>query len=140
MNPAAPAWRLFEVSIKWGPHEATSVLSARSTGHARYQAYLSFSDAWPCSFRQFLPLVSLRRIQSVSDDGYGYVRRAYGVDPQIGQQIELRNEGDWSGKRGVIVHPGKSTTASVHVAFPEIGHSLRVHPNNYRPVAAGAGQ
>lgn len=139
MASAGAVWRLYEVTIKRGPHEATSVLSGRSPGHARYEAYLSFSDAWPCSFRQFLSLVSVRRIQSAIDDGYGYVRRAYGVDPQIGQQIELRNEGAWNGKRGVIVHPGKSTTASIHVAFPDIGHSLLVHPNNYRPVAAGAG-
>lgn len=131
-------WRLYEVVIEWGPHSSTSELSARSSSHARYQAWQSFSDAWPCTFRQFMPLVKVRRIAASDCDGYDYVRRAYGVDPRIGQQIELVNEGDWSGKRGEIVHPGSRSTASIHVAFPGISHALSVHPNNYR--VAGASQ
>lgn len=129
---AVKPWNLYEVTITWGPHTATSVLSASSRSRAIYQAFLDFSDAWPCSFRQFLDLVKARRVQTCADDGYGYVRRAYGVDPTIGATVELVNENDWTGKRGVIVHPGRSSTAHVHVAFPDINHPLSVHPNNVR--------
>jgi len=130
-------WKLYEVTISWGPHTATEVRSAPTRGKAIYQAYLSFSDAWDCTFRQFLKLVRVRRVPSVADDGYGYVRRAYGFDPKIGATVELINEGDWTGKRGEIVHPGKSTTAHVHVAFPGIGHALICHPHNVRFVQEG---
>lgn len=126
------AWKLYEVTVSWGPHTAVSMVSAASRSKAIYQSYLEFSDAWPCSFREFLGLVKARQTSGCHDDGYGYVRRAYGVDPRIGATVELVNEHDWTGKQGEVVHPGKSTTAYVHVAFPGVKHSLAVHPLNVR--------
>lgn len=133
-----PKWNLYEVTVAAGDYVATSTLSAATRSRAVYQAFLDYSDVWTISFRDFLPLVRARRISACADDGYGYVRRAYGVNPRIGAVVEMVNEGDWSGRRGQIVHPGKSTTAYVHVAFAGIRHALACHPNSIRIIEGQA--
>ena len=42
----------------------------------------------------------------------------------------------WTGRRGRIVHPGKASTAYVHVAFADINHALICHPNSVRIIEA----
>ncbi|VTO10627.1 MULTISPECIES: hypothetical protein [Brevundimonas] len=133
-DASAPHWSLYEVTVTVGDYAATSTLSAASRSGAVYQAFLSYSDVWTISFRDFLTMVRARRVTSCADDGYGYVRRAYGVDPRIGAEVELVDEGDWTAKRGRIVHPGKSSTAYVHVAFAGIRHALSCHPNSVRMI------
>lgn len=125
-------WHLYEVTVAYEGYSATATYSARSRSAAIYQAFLNYSDAWTITFRWFLDVARARRVETCADDGYGYVRRAYGVDPKIGDIIELLNEGDWSGRRGQIVHPGSRSTAHVHVAFEGIDYALRCHPNNIR--------
>lgn len=126
------SWKLYEVTVAIDGYSSTETHSARSRSAAIYQAYLGYSDAWGTTFRRFLDIARVRRVQTCADDGYGYVRRAYGVDPKIGDTVELLNEGDWSGRRGQIVHPGSRSTAHVHVAFEGIDYALRCHPNNIR--------
>lgn len=135
-DASAPRWNLYEVTVTVGDYAATSTLSAATRSRAVYQAFLGYSDVWTISFRDFLSMVRARRITSCTDDGYGYVRRAYGVNPRIGAEVELVNEGDWTGKRGRIVHPGKASTAYVHVAFADIDHALICHPNSVRIIEA----
>lgn len=134
----APVWNLYEVTVSAGDYTATSTYSAATRSRAVYQAFLSCSDVWTISFRDFLSLVRARRVSTCADDGYGYIRRAYGVDPRIGAEVELVNEGDWTGRRGRIVHPGKSSTAHVHVAFAGVNHALICHPNSIRIIGETA--
>lgn len=135
---AAPNWSLFEVTVTDGGYTSTSTYSAPTRARAVYQAFLSYSDVWTISFRAFLSMVRARRVSTCANDGYGYVRRAYGLDPQIGAEIELINEGDWFGRRGRIVHPGKSSTAYVHVAVAGINYALTCHPNSIRMIGEQA--
>ena len=125
-------WKLYEVTVAYDGYSATSTYSAASRSRAVYQAFLDYSDAWTITFRWFLGVARVRRVQIAADDGYSYVRRAYGVDPKIGATVELVNEGTWSGRRGEIVHPGSRSTAYVHVAFPGIKHALSCHPSSVR--------
>ncbi len=133
-----PLWNLYEVTVTAGDYVATSTLSAATRSRAVYQAFLDYSDVWTISFRDFLSMVRARRVSTCAYDGYAYVRRAYGVDPRIGAEVELFDEGDWTGKRGQIVHPGKSTTAYVHVVFHGIAHAMPCHPRSIRMIEASA--
>lgn len=133
-----PLWNLYEVTVTAGDYVATSTLSAATRSRAVYQAFLNYSDVWTINFRDFLPMVRARRVTSCADDGYGYVRRTYGVDPRIGAEVELVDEGDWTGKRGQVVHPGKMTTAYVHVVFHGIRHPMPCHPRSICIIEASA--
>ncbi len=135
---AEPLWNLYEVTVTAGDYVATSTLSAATRSRAVYQVFLGYSEVWTISFRDFLSMVRARRVSTCADDGYGYVRRAYGVDPRIGAEVELVDEGDWTGKRGQVVHPGKSTTAYVHVVFEGVRHAMPCHPRSIRITEASA--
>jgi len=132
-----PLWNLYEVTVTAGDYVATSTLSAATRSRAVYQAFLDYSDVWTISFRDFLSMVRVRRVSSCAYDGYAYVRCAYGVDPRIGAEVELINEGDWTGKRGQVVHPGKSSTAYVYVAFAGIAHAVPCHPRSIPMIEVG---
>ncbi|MET4683722.1 hypothetical protein [Brevundimonas faecalis] len=138
LSTATPApWNLYEITVSDGGYSATSTLSAPTRAKAVYQTFQDYSEVWTISFRDFLRFVRARRVQSCANDGYDYVRRAYGVDPRIGAEVELVNEGDWTGKRGRVVHPGKLTTSHVHVVFAGIKHALIFHPSSIRLIPAG---
>lgn len=120
-------YRLYEVTVDGFPGVSYSALSRSK---ALYQCYLDFSEPWPCTFREFLAKAACRRVATTpSDDGYGYVRRNYGVDPKIGQRCRLKNEGPSSGLEGEIVYPGRST-AHVHVVIDGRDFPVSVHPMN----------
>jgi len=119
--------RLYEVTVSmWGQSYMRPV-SARSPAAARYRAYLDADLSMP--FREYLRAASVRlSAGSPADDGYGYIRRAYKVDPRIGQRVTLRNEGkDWEGREGEIVYPGASRQY-VHVMFDDLDNPVVVHP------------
>jgi hypothetical protein len=122
------AWPIYAVTVNgFPPYD----LTARSPAAARYEAFLSYSECRDVSFRDFIRICAVRRTEQPVIDGYGYVRRAYGVNPKIGQRVRLRNEGSaWNGKEGVVLYPNRQSTASVHVAMPGIKHPLLVHPDN----------
>ena len=124
------SWRTYAVTVDG--FEQPMTVSARSAGAARYDAWLSVSESWcDLSFRDFLGMVKVRSCPTPSReyDGYGYVRRAYSVDPTIGQRVRLKNEGPSSGLEGVVVYPGPST-AHVHVVIDGRDHAVSVHPLN----------
>lgn len=122
----SPRYRLFEVEVAGFP---PATYSALSRSKALYQCYLRFSEPWPCSFREFLAKTKCRATTMPADDGYGYVRRTYGVDPRIGQRCRLKNEGPSTGLEGEVVYPGKST-AHVHVVIDGRDFAVNVHPMN----------
>lgn len=65
---------------------------------------------------------------------YEYIKRAYGVDPQIGQRITHR------GKLGVIVRP-VGDPHYLRVRFDGRKHADNVHPTDdveYSPAALAA--
>lgn len=60
---------------------------------------------------------------------YSYVRRAYGVDPRVGQRIRM------DGKPGVICKP-QGDPQYLRVRFDGQKHASNVHPTwrvNYAP-------
>ena len=96
---------------------------------ARYDAYLSFTDTYEWSFKDFLKASTIRRVDIPASSGYEYVKRAYGVDARTGRRVRLRNEGSHSGTEGVIVYPGNST-AHIHLIPDGEIYTVHVHPDN----------
>ncbi|KTS02518.1 hypothetical protein SB2_25560 [Methylobacterium radiotolerans] len=119
--------RLYEVTARLYGQAYTRPVSARSPAAARYRAYLDADLSMP--FREYLRATSVRLAPGMPpDDGYGYVRQAYKVDPRIGQRVTLKNEGkDWEGREGEIVYPGTSRQY-VHVMFDDLDNPVVVHP------------
>lgn len=135
----AKRWRTYAVTVDG--FEQPMTVSARSTSAARYDAWLSVSEFWgDLSFRDFLGMAQVRSCAPPSrdKDGYGYVRRAYGVDPTIGQRVRLKNEHTSSGLEGEVVYPGPST-AHVHVVIDGRDHAVSVHPMNVELLEAAGG-
>ncbi|WP_345820408.1 hypothetical protein ABC766_00055 [Methylobacterium fujisawaense] len=100
--------RLYEVTARLYGQAYTKPVSARSPAAARYRAYLDADLDMP--FRDYQRFATVRLAPGIPpDDGYGYIRRSYGIDPQIGRRITLTGEGkDWEGREGEIVYPGTS--------------------------------
>jgi len=103
--------------------------SAKSPAAARAMAWRDVNSAWEISFKDFLRIARLRACPVPADDGYGYVRRNYGVDPKVGARVRLVNEGSSSGLEGEVIYPGPST-AHVHVMLDGRKHHSIVHPSN----------
>jgi hypothetical protein len=120
------AWGCFQVEVAGYGAE---IYAAPSASKAKYEAYLC--DAFNhLKFGQFLRIARARRCTPPQDDGYSYIRRAYGVSPAIGQRCRLRNEGkDWEGKEGFVIYPGRST-AHVHIIMDGMKNKIFVHPLN----------
>lgn len=57
---------------------------------------------------------------------YDYVRRAYGVDPQIGQPVKLEN----SSKVGTVAREDLSMAHYVMVRFDGQRHASPCHPTS----------
>lgn len=122
--------KTYEVTIDGFP---PVVFSATSPGKARADAWRSYTNAYECSFRDFLKISRIARCDVPADDGYGYVRRAYSVDPKVGQRVRLRNEGPNNGLEGVVGYPG-TATAHVHILLDGYQRPVRVHPDNFEPI------
>lgn len=103
--------------------------AALSPAAARAEAWRDYTSAYECSFREFLERSTVHRCDAPEDDGYGYVRRAYGVDPKLGERVRLINEGSSTGLEGEICYPGQST-AHVIVLIDGRKHPVAVHPTN----------
>ncbi len=110
--------------------------SATSPAQARTEAWRHFTGAYDCTFKDFLRISKVYRCAVPEDDGYGCVRRHYGVDPKIGGRVRLINEGPSTGLEGEIVYPGQST-AHVHVVIDGRKHAVCVHPLNIEFVKVG---
>ena len=63
---------------------------------------------------------------------YDYVRRAYGVDPKVGQRVKHKV----TGTSGVIVREDKSQSHYIKVRFDEYKHAMPCHPTelDYLPL------
>ena len=104
--------------------------AARSRGAAVYSRFLDFTDAFPCSFREFLGQVSVWRSKAPAPSlPYDYVRRNYGIDVSHGTRVELQNEGlGLDGRRGTVTLPDGASTAHIHVVLDGERHASIVHP------------
>ena len=125
---AAHAWPLFEVTVQ--PY-GSSVIAARSRSAAVYARFLDYTDAFDCTFREFLRVVSVRRAGPTRPvgDPYAYVRRNYGVDLDHGTRVTITGEGpELEGRPGTVIHPGRDHTAYAHVVLDGDDHSIAVHP------------
>lgn len=120
-------WPLFEYSID----EFDGVTTAATRQKAVWALFQGYRESvWRIDFGEFLRVLKIkRRVKPLFDDGYGSVRRQYGVNPHIGQRIRLINEGSQPGKEGNVIYPGRST-CMVHVAYDDSPHSVIVHPMN----------
>lgn len=118
--------RIYEVTVSGFP---PAMYSAATAAQARTKAWRDFSDAYDCTFKNFLKMSRVNACPVPVDDGYGYVRRNYGVDPKIGRRARLVNEGPSTGLEGEIVYPGKST-AHVHIVIDGRDHAVCAHPLN----------
>lgn len=126
----AKPWRLFDVEIQGF---GSSVVQAPTRSAAMYDRYLAFSDPWPCTFAEFLKVAKVRSGKLPAEDGYAYVRRAYGLDVKVGQRVEMHSEGPrYNGRQGVVMYPGKSSTSYVHVLLDGEESPCVVHPNSVR--------
>ncbi|WP_267433825.1 hypothetical protein [Sphingomonas sp. GM_Shp_1] len=127
-DAAAAVWPLFEVTVQ--PY-GSSVIAARSRSAAVYARFLDYADAFDCTFRDFLRLVSVRcagPTRAVGDP-YAYVRRNYGVDLHHGTRVTIEGEGaELEGRPGTVIHPGRDHTAYAHVVLDGDDHSITVHP------------
>lgn len=121
------AWSTYEVAVgSFEPH----IYSAPSAGKARAEAWRAYTSAYPdCTFKRFLQISRVKKCSppAVTSDGYDYVRRAYGVDPRIGQRARLVNEGPSTGLEGEVIYPGR-TTAHVHIVIDGRDFAVSVHP------------
>lgn len=121
----------FSVTVDgWPPF----VMGGASHGAVRASAYSSYAECRQVTFKDFLRIVRVRRCPVPDNDGYDYVRRAYGVDPKVGQRCRLVNEGPSTGEVGEIIYPGL-TTASIHVIVDGRTFAVRVHPMNVELLA-----
>lgn len=124
-------FRLFEVTVDMCGRDVPATYSALTASKAMYQAFLDYSECWQCTFQAFLKIAKVRSINpSHVPDGYDYVRRAYGLNPRIGQRCRLKDEGESSGLVGEIVHPGSTSTAHVHVVLDGRDYAVCVHPSS----------
>lgn len=112
---------------------ADHTYSAKTPAKARAEAWRDYTSAWDCTFKEFLKISRVRVCPVPADDGYGYVRRNYSVNPKIGSRIRLINEGQSTGLEGEVVYPGPST-AHVHVMLDGRNHVVTVHPLNFEAV------
>ena len=132
VNPkpqVAAGWPLWNVTVAG---YGTEIITAPTRGKALSKAWCNdVFDRYP--FGDFLRICRVtKRREPVprEDDGYDYIRRAYGVDPTIGQRLRLRNEGpEWADREGTVLYPGRST-AHVHVVMDGEGYRIIVHPDN----------
>lgn len=125
-----PTWRLCEVTVRWGDRETVSLISARSRSAARMSVYRDVSDVCPdLTFRRFARMATVQVCATrPADDGYGYVRRAYGVDVALGEMVTITREGpDAEGRRGIVVYP-RSSRHYVHVVLDGEAHESLFHP------------
>lgn len=121
--------RTYAVTVTMTSGQHTATYSAKSPASARAEAWRNFTSAFDCTFRDFLRISRVKACPVPVDDGYGYVRRNYGVDPKVGGRVRLVNEGPSTGLEGEIVYPGVST-AHVHVLMDGRDHVVNVHPLN----------
>jgi len=121
--------RTFEVTVRGFP---PNTYSASSAGRARADAWRSFSEAFECTFRDFLRISTVRSCGVPADDGYGYIRRAYGFPFKVGDRVGFRDEPGLQGKEGVVGYPGPHT-AHVHVWLDGAKHASIVHPSSVVP-------
>ncbi|BCI69977.1 hypothetical protein SPKIRA_08070 [Sphingomonas paucimobilis] len=128
MAAAAPVWPLFEVTVQ--PY-GSSVIAARSRSAAVYARFLDYTDAFDCTFRDFLRLASVRRAGPTRPvgDPYAYVRRNYGVALDHGTRVTITGEGrELEDRAGTVIHPGRDHTAYAHVVLDGDDHPITVHP------------
>lgn len=126
-------WRTYSIIVEgYDPF----TLSARSRSKARYDAFQRFREPYPdVTFGEFARRCRVLSCRVPADDGYGYVRRSYGVDPRVGDRVRLVNEGPSSGQEGIVIYPGRST-AHIHVVVDGRDFAVSVHPLNIESVAA----
>lgn len=127
-----PRMHHYEVMVQgFGPRP----FAALSAGKARAEAWREFSQPYPdCTFGDFLKISSVRRINAPEDDGYNYVRTAYGISVKIGQRVRLVKEGPSTGLEGEVVYPNRPCTCYVHVLIDGRDHAVCVHPMNAETV------
>lgn len=120
-------WRTYKIQLDG--HDPY-VMSAPSRSKARYHSFGSYREHYNGeTFSNFMRRCRVTVCPTPANDGYDYVRRNYGVDPQVGQRASLINEGPSTGQAGVVIYPGPST-ASVHVVIDGRDFPVRVHPMN----------
>jgi len=137
MSAPAPLWSLWDVSIMGFPPVTYSAPSRGRAIAMAWRDYQNYDDS--ISFKAFLRILTSARPRDLplGDDGYGYVRRAYNVNPKIDCRVALtEREGSEAGREGVIIYPGRAT-ADVHVVLDGEDHPVRVHPLHLRPVGSG---
>lgn len=120
-------WPIFDVTVDGFP---SFPITARSRGKALAAAlssYQNYDDRM--GMRGFMSIARVRRRREpLQVDGYDYVRRAYGLKLQIGQQGTLCREGPgFNGRRVTVLYPNRQSTAHVHVV-DETGRRFIVHP------------
>lgn len=127
-------FRLYDVTVWMGgrgdPESShTEVYSARTPVEARYQAWLDFSDVFSgVKFREFLSISEVRvSAEPLRSDGYEYIRKAYGVDPRVGQRVEFGRPGE-EPKRGTILYPSATSSAYLIIGLDGKRGRYPFHP------------
>lgn len=121
------AWKLYDVTVTG---YGTEVMTGRSPSAVRAAAWRS-SAFGHISFGDFMKMCRVKtRTEPLVSDGYSYVRRQYGVDPQLGQRVRMPATcGGMPDREGVVTYPGEST-ACVHVLVDGQDHSSLFHPSD----------
>lgn len=122
------AFPIYEVTVAGFP---PIEYSAATPAKARAMAWGDYTHAYECTFKDFLKISTVRRCGVPEDDGYGYVRSAYGVDVAIGDRVTIVNEGSMSGRVGEVIYPGRRT-AYVRLVLDGSDEPVNVHPMNIK--------
>ena len=107
--PGIEGYKRCEV-FRTGSYAVFGLIEEIALGSA---AYAVRHGVWPVGKMRERPVAEIRC--------EGFTCGDQGGDPRIGAEVELINEGDWTGKRGQVVHPGKSSTAYVTSPSPAFG-------------------
>jgi hypothetical protein len=126
-------WRTYEISVDGFPPFVLSAMTRSKARAEAYSRYLTYDDR--AKFGDFVKACRVRTCPVPAADGYDYIRRAYGVDPKVGQRVRLVNEGAASGEEGVVIYPGQST-AHVRVVLDGRDFPVSVHPSSVELLTA----
>ncbi len=131
------SWPFWEVEVAGFPPHTKQ---APSRGAAFADAFRSYSECRNVSFREFLEIAKVRPGRAPADDGYDYIRKAYGIDPKVGQRLTLRGDAANPDRLGTVLHPNRGTTNYVHLVMDGDRFGVVAHPSEVvlHPVAEAA--
>jgi hypothetical protein len=110
--------------ISYYGDDLTSYAHGLTASQAKYNHYCAVGDCFD-DFKSFITNVkSVRKVSHVKG-AYDFIERQYGVEFNVGDNVEIVGEGSATGKVGEVIHP------SGHGAYVNVlldGKQCLFHP------------